>query len=482
MSVRSAALWAASSQYFGFILQFISSVVIARYFLGPEEFGVFSVAFSAAALVHGLQDFGLNRHIVGARQLGRKQIRQSVSISVVVALFIAVVIMAMAWPLALIYGNDDLVAITLVIGVSFLFIPFSVTSTALLQRDMDFRRCAFVDIGSNILNVTVLIGSAALGYSSLSLAIGVFSYQMSRAILAQYFRPIWRDLRLTYRGSFSMFRYGLSSSLVSLTGSASSNGPSLIIGKMISEAALGFYGRATGLALQFRLLVGGPIGAVFYPSLARARDRGENLGDRYIALTAALCAVTWAAMAGLAVAAEPLILIVYGDIWRETAPVLFWIALSQIFFIAIPMQIEVAYLMGGWKKIIWLTLAETIISLLLLAIFARYGLVWAAMSRMLHGVIWWMLHAFFIRRLVGFSWRSLLTVYAKTALAALVAVVPLLAGYRFWMAPADMTLIPLIALSCGGVVLWALALHFVRHPSAADLREIGLGLIRKVLP
>ena len=73
ISLRSATLWAAVAQYSGFALQFVASVIIARYFLGPAEIGVFSVAFSAAALVHGLQDFGLTRFLVGEPQLAFDQ-------------------------------------------------------------------------------------------------------------------------------------------------------------------------------------------------------------------------------------------------------------------------------------------------------------------------------------------------------------------------------------------------------------------------
>lgn len=481
MSVRMAALWAASSQYYGFVLQFLSSVIIARYFLNPEEFGLFSVAFSAAALVHGLQDFGLNRHIVGAKNMGKEEIRLSVSVSVVVALSITFIILLMAWPIAYFYGNENLFTILMVIGISYVFIPFTVTSIALLQREMDFKRCAFIDIGSNTLNVSIVIISAWQGYSSLSLAFGVFGYQCSRAILAQCFRPIFNIGPLSYKGALGMFRYGLSSSLVSLTGSASANGPDLIIGKMVGEAALGLYGRATGLALQFRLLVGGPIAAVFYPSLARARDRGEHLGEQYIQLTAALCAVTWAAMAGLAVASEPLILAVYGEKWLESAAILFWIALSQIFFIAIPMQIEVAYLTGGWKKIIILTILDTILSLCILAYAAQYGILWAAISRIFHGIIWWSVHAIFIQRLVQFKWSDLFSIYIKTALASFASVIPLLSAYAFWIPAGEMPFLILTGLSVTGVILWAITLYLVRHPSADDLLDIALGLVRKVI-
>lgn len=472
MNIRAAALWSASSQYLGFIIQFVSSVLIARYFLGPEEVGIFSFAFSVSALVHGLQDFGLSRYVIGAPEMNENRIRLAFSVSIAVAAFIVVTLLLLARPVANFYGGDQVHTIISIIAISYLFIPFSVVPLGLMQRRMDFRGFALVDVGANLCNFVVSITAAWYGYSSLSLAFGVFGYQIARAIITQCFSPIFRAWPPSLKGSASVIRYGMSSSFLSLTGAVGSHAPDLIVGKVISGMALGLYSRASGLALQIRLLVAGPIAAVFYPSLARARDNGQDVGSHYIRLTGALCAVAWAAMAGLAVASEPLILNIYGERWIETAPILTWVAIAQIFFIAIPMQIEVAYLFGSWRRVIELTVMDTLLSIALLLFAARYGLIWVAISRVAHGVIWWIVHSIFIQRLVRFSWRDMFVVYAKTGVASFAAVVPLLVAYALWVSPARMSFGVLVLLSGAGVGLWYATLCAIGHPNAEDLTDM----------
>lgn len=479
ISLRSATLWAAVAQYSGFALQFVLSVVIARYFLGPAEIGVFSVAFSAAAMVHGLQDFGLTRFLVGARTLERATLRVAFTVSIAVSLFIVIAVALMARPIANFYDNDALFTITLVIGISFVFTPLAVVPMALVQRDMDFRKTAFVEGGAHLANALVAIAAAWQGYSAMSLAFGVFAYQFTRAVLTQFVRPVFAVFPPSMEGAKAMFTYGGWSSVLSFTASFAARAPDLVIGKIISEAALGLYSRATGLALQFRLLVGGPIAAVFYPSLARARDRGENLDAHYLRLTAALCAVTWGAMAGLAAASEPLVLGLYGERWAGVAPLLIWIALAQVFFIAVPMQVDVGYLLGGWTRVIQLTLLDAVLSLAILLVAAQYGLWWAAFSRIIHGAIWWVIHAIFIQRLVRFAWADLFAIYARTAVAAVAAAVPLLLAYRFWIAPSEMGLVVLVLLSGAGVALWYGALIAVRHPSVDDITRLVSERLRR---
>lgn len=480
MSLKSATMWAAIGQYVGFVLQFAASVVIARFFLDPAEVGVFSVAFSAAALVHGLQDFGLNRFIVGAKVIDDRLLRVAFTVSVAVALFITGAILLLSRPLADLYQIEELFTIAVVIAAAYAFVPFSVVPLAMLQREMDFRRFAFVEIGGNSISVVVTIAAAWMGYSSLSLAFGVLAFQIARAGLTQLVNPLFRLFPLTLKGTAAVFTYGGWSGLLSFTGSVAVRAPDLIVGKALGEAAVGLYGRATGLAGQLGMLVGGPVEAVFYPSFARARDRGENLAEHYLRMTAALCAVTWAAMVGIAAVAEPLVLGLYGERWAGVAPLLVWIAFAQLFFIAIPMHIDIGYLLGGWKRVIQLTLLDAAISIGLLVVFVQYGLVWAAISRVVHGLIWWTIHAIFLQRLVAFRWRALLAIYAKTALAALAAILPLLAGYALWLPPSEMGLHVAAPLCLLGVPLWYGALVALDHPSARDLADMVRQQVRPV--
>ena len=40
-AVRGAAIWSMGGQYVAFTVNFAASVIVARYFLGPEEAGLF---------------------------------------------------------------------------------------------------------------------------------------------------------------------------------------------------------------------------------------------------------------------------------------------------------------------------------------------------------------------------------------------------------------------------------------------------------
>jgi hypothetical protein len=77
-----------------------------------------------------------------------------------------------------------------------------------------------------------------------------------------------------------------------------------------------------------------------------------------------------------------------------------------------------------------------------------------------------------MQRIIAFDWRDMITIYAKSGLATLAAIAPLLVGYRFWAGPQEMNFLELAILSAFGVVTWLAALFIVRHPVCDEVRPI----------
>ena len=73
---------------------------------------------------------------------------------------------------------------------------------------------------------------------------------------------------------------------------------------------------------------------------------GEPLGPPYLRVVAAYTGVTWPAMAGIAVLAEPIINLLYGARWIGAAQLLGWVALSQLCYVALPLKGDLPVLLG----------------------------------------------------------------------------------------------------------------------------------------
>jgi len=485
MSVRGAAVWAMAGQYLSFAIQFATSVIISRWFLTPAEVGLFSIGLAAALLVAILQDFGLSRYISGLPQLDRNEVARCSSVALLFSLVVAGLIAASAVPLAAVYGQPKLAPILLIIAANYLFVPFAVVPMALLARAMQFRGHFLINVGGALAQGTVGVALAAAGYSAFALAWATLAAGAARAVIAQALRPTspW-PLRLD--GVRPVIGFGARSSVLYLTGALGTRSPDLIVGKLLSLVAVGLYSRAVSLSDQFRMLISGAIGSVFFPAFARIRDRGEPLGPAYLRVCAGYSAIIWPGMAGLALAAQPLVRILYGEAWLATAPLLSMIALTEIMLISLPLVSDLPIVLGKLNRLLAYNIVDTVLSISLLAVGCLWGIEGAAASRLVYGAAWLCLYFGFMHALVRFDRRAMLAIYLKSAVATVAAIAPLALAYAFWAPPATIGFAALLVAVLLGGLCWLVAMAVTRHPAVAEILGLAtalpLGRLRRLIP
>jgi O-antigen/teichoic acid export membrane protein len=483
MSVRGAAVWAMAGQYLAFAIQFIASVIISRLFLSPGEVGLFSIGMATALIVAVLQDFGLSRYISGLTTLEHREIARCGSVAVLFSGLIAAIVAATAWPMAHAYHEPRLIPILLILAASYLFVPMTVVPMALMARAMQFRGLFVVNVSAALAQGGLAVLLAAAGYSSFALAWATVAAAATRGIMAQAMRPAW-PRRLRFDGIGQVLGFGARTSVLYLTGALGTRTPDLIVGKALGVTAVGLYSRAVSLSDQFRMLISGAIGSVFFPAFARIRDRGEPLGPAYLRVCAGYTGVVWPGMAGLALASEPIIRLLFGPAWLRTAPLLAMIATMELMLVALPLVSDLPILAGKLNQLLARNLVDTAMSVVLLAIGTHWGVEGAAASRLVYAVCWFALYFRFMHRIVGFDLGGLLMIYLRSGLTSVAALVPLMLTYLVWAPPAAITLAELGLAALAGVVCWLIALVALRHPVLDEMLGMAsaIPLVHRYMP
>jgi len=481
MGVRGAAVWAMAGQYCGFAVQFASSVIISRWFLGPAQLGLYSIAIALALVMAVIQDFGMARHVAALPRLTREDLARCATVSLLMAAGIATLIAAMAWPAGQIYHQPGLVPILLIIAASYLFSPLAVMPLAVMSRTMGFHGHFAVNLGGALVQGAVAVALAALGCGAVSLAWATLAGAASRGLIAQIMRPTlpW-PLRLD--GIAPILGSGSRLSLITVVGALGSRMPDMVVGRFLPLHAVGLFSRAVGLSDQFRMLVAGAVGQVFFPAFARIRDRGEPLGPAYLRVVAGYTAVLWPGMAGLALAARPIVRLLYGPAWAGVAPVLGMVALLEVVLCALPLHLDLPVLMGRTGRLVVRNVIDTAASVILLAAGCRWGLNGAAASRLVYAVVWVLLYARLMDDVVRFDRRALMLVYVKSAAASVAALMPLALVYGLWLGPDAVGVAALGGATMLGAVLWLGCLWATRHPAFGDIVGLvhhGLTLLRR---
>jgi hypothetical protein len=112
---------------------------------------------------------------------------------------------------------------------------------------------------------------------------------------------------------------------------------------------------------------------------------------------------------------------------------------------------------------------ETAGSVLLLALSAPFGLLWVAISRFAHGILFMLIYAPMMQEMLGFRWRDLALIYARSLLATAAAVTPVLLSYVLWHPASEAGLVQMFSMVVAGGVCWLITLKLAGHPLFAEI-------------
>jgi O-antigen/teichoic acid export membrane protein len=479
MSIRTAALWAILSQYASFAIQFATSVIISRLFLRPADVGLFSIALGAAMMVAIFQDTGITRFVSGQRDMRPDHVGEYAAVAIAIGWTVAAVVALAAPIVARYYGLAPLAGLLRVIAASYIAAPLAVVPAALLVREMNFRALFHINAGSALAGGGVAVGLAARGFGAESLAWSLLATSVLRAGLAFALRPVVPRIPRNFSAIAPIMGFSSSSFVISASAAIGLRSQDLIVARLLGVVATGLFSRAGALAAQLSTLVTGAIGTVFYPVFARKRDAGEPLAAPYLHLVACTTALNWASMVGLALTAEPIVRLLYGPHWAGVSHLLRWTALGEMLFVAVPLQMDVPILLGRIRTLIWLNWLDTVATVAILAIACLYGVEMAAISRLAYGLVWWVIYAPFQSRLVGFRFTALFPIYARSALCALAAGLPLLISTGFRSASASLGFGGLLVLSGMGVLTWLAALSLLHQAVWQECHQVLAAVLSK---
>lgn len=326
-------------------------VVLAR-LLGPTEFGVFAVATVALLAILSFNDLGISLAIVRWDD-EPKRIAPTVNS---VAVLSSAVLTALVWLLAAPYA-DAMAAPGATwpvrwLSISILINGLVATPAAALQREMMQRHRLVIDQLNVWSGAITSVALALLGWGAMSLAVGRLVGSLLSAVLFLRWSPIQYRFGADRVVARRLLRFGMplagASIIVFVTGYLDQ----LIVGLMLGPQALGFYVLAVNLAGWPVSLFSQPLRSVTPALLARIRADPSVTDHATRTLSGLLAAVAAPACAMLAVAAGPVVHLVYGAAWAPAARILTWLALFALVRIAVELCYDILVVLSPTHRLL----------------------------------------------------------------------------------------------------------------------------------
>ncbi|MEV4342925.1 lipopolysaccharide biosynthesis protein [Actinoplanes sp. NPDC049596] len=318
--------WSFASTALAKLSTLAIGIVLAR-ILGPEEFGTFAVATVALLAVLSFNELGVSLAIVRWPGDPREIAPTVTTISVVSSALICLATYLAAPAFSAAMGAPDATPVVRVLGLSVLVSGVAAAPVAMLQREFRQDRKMIADQVATWTSALTSVALALAGVGAMSLAVGQLAGSVIGAGLFIAFAP--RSLRFGFdpARARALLRFGLPLAGSSIVVFAATNVDKVVVGAVLGPVPLGYYVLAANLANWPATVFSLPVRSVAPALLARLQSDPPAMRRTFLSTGGLLGAITLPACVALAVAAEPLVTLVYGDVWRPAAMVLTWLGL-----------------------------------------------------------------------------------------------------------------------------------------------------------
>lgn len=470
--VRRAVIWRSGSQIAGQIVAWASTFLVIR-ILTPEDYGLFALTQVMLMLFTLLNGYGLASAAIQRDEISRQELRQIFGLMLLlnIALALAQIVCA---PLAAAYYRQPMVADLLrVQSLIYLTIPFSALAYAQLARSMEFQRQAQVNLVSALIGAGVALGGALAGWGVWALVWAPIAMFTSRALGLTIAARSWMWPSFDFRGAGSIARYGGLMAVGQLFAFIQSQADILIAGRWFDAHLVGIYTTALLLTQIFNNKVVPPLNEVAFAAYARMQNDRAALAAGFTRSTRAIMVAAMPFFFGLAAVAEPLVLTLLGDKWREIVPLLLPLALAMPFWTLFTLLRPVTDALGRPGIASGNAIAGALLMPVIFVIGARWGIIGIAWAWLIAYPLLLVFAAVRSLPVIGIRSIELLRAVAPPIFAAAVMAAAVMLVDR--LLPALPQPIRLMVLVATGGPIYCLWLALFARATVRDLIELVRG-------
>lgn len=318
--------WSMTATIGGRLISLLSLAVLAR-LLAPEDFGLLAFALVFLGYLETVGDLGTGAALVYWSDRWRDVAQLTFIANLLMGIIWVGIALVSASFVAEFFGSPEGGPVLRALAWAIPLKALGTTHDALLQRDLRFRTRLVPEVALLATKATISVVLALLGFGVWSLVWGQLAGQALSTVLLWTLLP-WRPRADLPRDLIRpVFEYGRGIVSVNVIAAVVHHVDIVIVGRMFSVAILGLYQMAFKIPDIAVTLLVRITSKVLFPALARFRGVGGHFPDMYLPALRYLSLLTVPATVGLVMLAEPLVLMLFGDQWSGSAPILKVIAI-----------------------------------------------------------------------------------------------------------------------------------------------------------
>jgi len=452
------------------IIQFGVTVILSR-LLTPSEVGIFSVTAVLISIISVFRDFGVSSYLQQERNLTPEKARSAFGLLLTTSWLLAGFTYFSRGYIASYCNQPGIAEILTVLCISFTLVPFAAYFFAILNRNLQAGKQAYVNVFSSIAYAITCITLANLGFSYMALAWANVANISVCILIYLFIRPKEFSFVPKFSGWMVPIKFGSGAIAGNLLTNINLAIPDLVLGKISDMHSVGLYSRANGLVGIFQQVAGPTITYNTIPFLSKNHHDNVPLAPILSKATSYLTGVAWPAFIVTVIFAEEIIRFLYGAQWIAAAPIAGLIALQTMVRFGYSLNQSALLAIGRPYLSVFPSGASILARIGIVIAFGANDLMTFAIALCVADIATVVVPAFLMSKYMGFTLRHSIGAHWPSILLGFGCIVVTL--LLKLIIPANWSdLLKLILVAVVLIPTWFTLMISIRHPLCQELPSI----------
>lgn len=318
---KTGVIWSFISQGGNQIINLLVTFVLAR-LITPEEFGTIGMLAVFTSFAKIFVDFGFSTALIQKKDILKQDINTVFFINVCLGTTLSLLFYFLAPTIAAFYDKPELINLTRALSPIFVISSLGGVNRALTFKNLEIKLNTIILLVATVVSSISVIWMAYNNFGVWSILVKMLIDEIIITSLFLYFNPVHQKFNFSYSSFKGLFKFGSNVAGDATINYWARNADNLLIGKMLGDGALGIYTKSYALMMLPIRNISGVISRIMFPSFSILQDDIPQIRVIYLKATRLIAFITFPMMTGLAILAEPFVLVAFGNDWVEMIPII----------------------------------------------------------------------------------------------------------------------------------------------------------------
>ena len=397
--------WSFIDSFASQAVSFIVGIILARLLI-PKEFGLIGMIGIVIAISASFINSGFSQALIRKQNCTTEDYSTVFYFSVIVASIFYIILLFTAPLISWFFKEPQLTLIIRFLSFGLIIDSLSIIQSTTLNKRIDFKLQTKISLISSIISGLVGIIMAYSGYGVWSLVFKSLCGQTIRSLLLWFWnkwQPVWVFSIKSFRELFSFGSKLLASGLLD---TIYNNIYYLIIGKYFSAMELGFYTMADNFKNLPSQNINNIMSRVSYPVLSEMQNDFIRLKASYKKMITSIMLLSCILMISMATVAEPLIISLIGEKWRQSIIYLQMLSFVGMLYPLHALNLNMLQVLGRTDLHLKLEIIKKVLAIPIILVGIFFGIKALILGLMLLSIIAYYINSYWSGRFINYPMKE----------------------------------------------------------------------------